>query len=184
MRWIGGGSGAGKSTVAQLLADRHHLQLYRSDDALQDHVRRSTPSRHPLLHAFMAMDMDERWVSQAPNVMARTFHGFQGEGFELIVDDLLRMPAHPPILAEGFRLLPRLVAPLLSADRQAVWLLTTPAFRRLAFEAKGFTWTIPRRTSDPERALANLLARDELFTSQIAQKRVGSGSQRSRSTSE
>ncbi len=114
------------------------------------------------------MDMDERWVNRPPSMMLETFHGFQGEGFELIVEDLLALPAQPPILAEGFRLLPRLVAPLLSRPDQAVWLVPTPQFRRAAFEARGFTWEIPGRTSDPERASENLLTRDQLFTAIVA----------------
>lgn len=120
------------------------------------------------MHGFVAMDMDERWVSRSPDEMHRTFHAFQGEGFEFIVEDLLALPPVAPILVEGFRLLPRLVAPLLSRPRQAVWLLPTPDVRRMAFDARGFTWTIPSRTRDPERALRNLLKRDELFTAQLA----------------
>ncbi|HEV2458555.1 MAG TPA: hypothetical protein VGS80_09335, partial [Ktedonobacterales bacterium] len=70
-------------------------------------------------------------------------------------------------LAEGFRLLPRLVAPLLSTPDQAVWLVPTPAFRRTAFDGRGFTWEIPSKTSDPKRALSNLLDRDRLFTDEV-----------------
>ena len=144
------------------------LRLYRSDAMIQAHVGRSNPVDHPLLHAFLAMDMDERWLNRSPQTMLDTFHGFHGEGFELIVEDLLELPADPPILAEGFRLLPRLVAPLLSRSDQAVWLIPSPAFRRAAFEARDFTWEIPGKTSDPQRALENLLSRDRLFTQQVA----------------
>lgn len=168
VRWIGGGSGAGKSTIAQALATKHGLRLYSSDASIGDHARRANPADHPLIHAFMAMDMHERWVARSPSVMRDTFHGFQGEGFELIIEDLVALPADQPILAEGFRLLPRLVAPLLSRPEQAVWLLPSRAARRAAFDARGFTWEIPSRTSDPERALANLLERDALFTSDVA----------------
>jgi hypothetical protein len=175
VRWIGGGSGAGKSTAARRLVDEHGLRLYDSDRTLRDHVGRSNAVDHPLMAAFMAMDMDERWLNRSPSVMLETFHGFQGEGFELIVDDLLALPSDPPILAEGFRLLPRLVAPLLSRSNQAVWLVPTPEFRRAAFDARGFTWEIPGRTSDPERALANLLMRDHLFTSEIAREAAALG---------
>jgi hypothetical protein len=44
------------------------------------------------------MDMDETWVNRTPKVMLETFHGFQGEGFELIVEDILALPEMPPIL--------------------------------------------------------------------------------------
>ncbi len=170
VRWIGGGSGAGKSTIARELAAEHGLRLYNSDATLRDHVRRSDPADHPLMHGFLGMDMDERWVDRSPSVMLETFHGFQGEAFDFIVEDLLALADDPPILAEGFRLLPRLVAPLLWRSDQAVWLLPSPESRRTAFDARGFTWEIPEKTSDPERALANLLARDELFTCQVARE--------------
>ena len=166
VRWIGGGSGAGKSTVARQLAADHGLRLYHTEP-FSKLVDRADSGATPLLRGFMAMDMDERWVNRPPEVMLETFHGFQGEGFDLVIDDLLALPPDPPVLAEGFSLLPRLVAPLLSRPRQAVWLLPTPEFRRAAFESRGSTWTIPNKTSDRQRALANLLARDQLFTEQL-----------------
>lgn len=167
VRWIGGGSGAGKSTVARQLAADYGLRLYRSDDVMAEHISRSTPADTPLLQAFLAMDMDERWANRSPEAMLKTFHWFAGEGFDLIVEDLLALPEEPPILVEGFRLLPRLVAPLLRHRQQAVWLVPTPAFRRTAFDTRGFTWVIPRKTSKPELALANLLVRDQLFTEEV-----------------
>ena len=113
--WIGGGSGAGKSTVARRLAARHGLRLYATDDVMADHGRRSTPADSPFMAEFAAMDMDERWVSRPPETMLETFGWFRGEGFGLIVEDLLRLP--PGVIAEGFRLLPRLVRPLLVRSR-------------------------------------------------------------------
>src|SRR5439155_6277509 len=81
-----------KSTVARRLAARHGLRLYASDDVMADHGRRSTPADSPFLAEFAAMDMDERWVSRPPETMLETFHWFRGEGFGLIVEDLLRLP--------------------------------------------------------------------------------------------
>lgn len=123
----------------------------------------------PLLSAFLAMDMDERWVSRSPALMFETFPWFHGEGFKLILDDLAALSQGAPILAEGFRLLPRLVAPLLSRPNQAVWLIPTEEFRRRAFEARGPEW-FPHKTSDPDRALAKLLARDALFASEVVRQ--------------
>jgi 2-phosphoglycerate kinase len=163
--WIGGGSGAGKSTIARRIAARHGLHVYSTDEAMPDHARRSTPEDAPYLSRFMTMDMDERWVNRSPETMLETFHWFRGEGFGLIVDDLLRLPAETGIVVEGFRLLPHLVKPLLAAQDHAVWLLPTPEFRRTAFDGRG--WEIPRKTSDPERARRNLLERDRMFTGRL-----------------
>lgn len=163
--WIGGGSGAGKSTIARRIAARHGLRLYATDDVMSEHAARSKDS--PFLREFMDMDMDERWVNRSPEIMLATFHWFRGEGFNLIVDDLLRLPTTPGVIAEGFRLLPHLVKPLLATPTQAVWLLPTPDFRRAALDSRGSTWDIARKTSDPDGALRNLLERDRLFTERL-----------------
>lgn len=170
VRWIGGSSGAGKSTIARRLAAVHGLRRYSSDDALRDYGPRLNRPEYPLTQAFIAMDMDERWVNRRPEVMFRTFHRFQGEGFNLILHDLVALPEEPSVVAEGLSLLPSLVAPLLTRPYQAVWLVPTPEFRRLAFTRRGSTWSIPGRTSNPERALANLLARDHLFSEEVVRQ--------------
>ena len=93
--WIGGGSGAGKSTIARCIAAQHGLRVYPTDDVMSDHARRSTPEDSPLLHRFIAMDMDERWVNRSPKTLLETFHWFQGEAFNLIIEDLLSLPGGP-----------------------------------------------------------------------------------------
>ena len=165
--WIGGGSGAGKSTIARRVAAQHGLRLYATDDKMSDHGGRCAPEDRPFMNEFAAMDMDERWVNRSPDTMLETFHWFRGEGFTPVVEDLLRLPAEPGVVAEGFRLLPRLVKPLLAAPSHAVWLLPTPGFRRAAFDSRGSLWEIARKTSDPERALLNLLERDRMFTDRL-----------------
>ncbi|MEO0743841.1 MAG: hypothetical protein AAFY49_00710 [Pseudomonadota bacterium] len=167
VRWIGGGSGAAKSTVARTLADVKGAVVYDTDAVMRDHADRCPRDQCPKLASFIDMTMDERWVRRTPEQMLEMFHWFAGEGFDLIVEDLLALPRDRLVIAEGFRLLPRLVAPLLGDTRHALWLLPTPAFRRRAFDARGTTWDIPQRTSNPDVALANILARDALFTDHL-----------------
>lgn len=173
--WIGGGSGAGKSTIARRLAARHGLRLYATDEVMTDHGRRIVLADSPFLARFAAMDMDERWVSRSPETMLETFHWFRGEGFGPIVEDLLRLPERPGVIAEGFRLLPRLVQPLLAGPSHAVWLCPTPGFRRAAFASRGSLYEIAGKTSDPERALQNLLERDQMFTERLRDEAAGLG---------
>ena len=169
--WIGGGSGGGKSTIARRIADEHGLSVYASDDVMSDHARRSSPEDSPLLHEFMRMDLDERWVNRSPQTMFETFHWFRGEGFNLIVEDLLRLPREQAVIVEGFRLLPRLVKPLLSDARRAVWLLPASEFREAVIESRGgLTWSFLAKTSDPDKALRNLLERDRMFTDLLCEE--------------
>jgi hypothetical protein len=173
--WLGGGSGAGKSTIARRLAVTYGLRLYDTDAAMADHAARCRPQDCPSLTAFKGMSMDERWLNRSPAVMLETFHWFRGEGFDLIVEDLLALPTSQRIIVEGFRLLPLLVIPLLADRRQAAWLVPTPAFRLAAFASRGALLDIAGKTSAPERALDNLLQRDGLFTARIEREARAAG---------
>lgn len=167
--WVGGGSGSGKSTIARRLGDHYGMQVYETDAVMPDHARRLTADAAPYLAAFAAMDMDDRWVNRTPKEMLDTFHWYHGEGFDEIVQDLIQFPADRPVIAEGFRLLPGLVKPLLTDRSHAVWLLPTREFRRTVFDTRGGTaWGFIAKTGNPERALQNLLDRDDLFTERLA----------------
>ena len=117
------------------------------------------------------MDMDERWVNRSPQTMLETFHWFHGEGFNSIVEDLLALPQEQGVIVEGFRLLPRLVKPLLTETAHAVWLLPAPDFRQRVLESRGgAAWGFLAKTSDPEKALSNLLERDRMFTQTLREE--------------
>jgi hypothetical protein len=116
----------------------------------------------------MNANMDERWVNRSPKAMLETFHWFRGEGFSMIIEDILRLPKKLGVIAEGFRLAPHLVKPLLAAPSHAVWFLPTPEFRQAVFDSRGGPeWGFLGRTSDPERALRNMLERDAMFTHRL-----------------
>ena len=173
--WIGGGSGAGKSTVARRLTERHGLDVYDTDAVMGNHARRSTPEDSPQLTEFLAMEMDERWLHRSPEVMLETFHWFRGEGFHLILEDLSALPPDRGVIVEGFRLLPDRVRPLLGDPNRGVWLLPTPGFRRAALESRGALWAIAGKTSDPPRALRSLLERDRMFTDRLRREAEEAG---------
>jgi len=163
--WIGGGSAAGKSTIARRIGAQLGLGIYATDDVMTDHARRSSQEECPLLHRFMAMDMDERWVTRTPETMLETFPWFRGEGFNFIIEDLLKLQRDHGFVVEGFRVLPQLVKPFLSITSRAVWLLPTPDFRQAVIESRGGSaWGFLAKTSEPKRALRNLLERDQMFT--------------------
>ena len=170
--WIGGTSGSAKSTIARKLAAEYDMFLYSTDDVMKNHAKRCSPEECPLLTEFKRMTMDERWANRSPTEMFETFHWFNGEGFDFIVEDLIDIPSDRKIVAEGFRLLPNLVKPLLSKASQAIWLISTPEFRLRAFEERGTLTNIPNRTSNPAKALQNHLERESLFMEYLRKETV------------
>jgi len=120
--------------------------------------------RHPNRAAFLAMSMDERWVMRSPARMAEMEVLEFRERFGMVLEDLAAVDA-PGIVAEGFALLPELVAPHLSSRRHAIFLLPTPATRERNYAARG--WHGIDGTSDHDRASRNKLERDALLTEHV-----------------
>jgi 2-phosphoglycerate kinase len=174
VRWVGGGSGAGKTTVTRMLSNQFGVHHYSVDAMFSLHGERLRATAAPLFERFRQMSSDERWVQRDPVAMYHTFPWFHGEGFSLIIDDLKQMPTDRPILVEGFRLVPHLVRPYLSNPSHAVWLVPTSEFRRAAFGRRRDADAFWMETSDPGRALANVLERDRLFSDEIVRDAAGS----------
>jgi hypothetical protein len=164
--WIGGGTGAGKSSVAIALAERYGLVRYEYDwhDA-RDHTERTRPDPHPHRAAFLAMTLDERWVLRTPREMADNAVGSFRDRFEMVIEDLLALPRDQTVIADGFGLLPELIHPLIDNPRQAIFLLPTRESRAVALERRG--WRTIDGTSDADRARANRLARDDLLAEHL-----------------
>ncbi|WP_440106592.1 hypothetical protein [Streptosporangium sp. H16] len=60
VRWIAGGTGAGKSTLVRILAERHDVLVYDGDLAERRYVRRCTPQRQPRLRALSRTPLERR----------------------------------------------------------------------------------------------------------------------------
>jgi hypothetical protein len=169
VRWIAGGTGAGKSTVARLLAERYGAAVYGGDAAEHTWVSRFTPDRHPHAWAGLQLTREQR-AARAPEEIFRGMASLHGETIGLLVDDLLAMPADRPILVDWFGNTPHDIGPLLSWREQAVFLLPTPEFRRHALTAR---FSDPARAranwgaGDHTRALATRLARDDLWDAEL-----------------
>jgi hypothetical protein len=164
--WIGGAPDAGKTSLAEELVQRHGLQLYHQDRLEPAHFARATAERHPEMRAFWAMSPDERWVLRSPEEMVAQVVHSSAERFEMAVEDLLALPSDAPILAEGPWLFPELVAPVLSSDRQGLWLIPTLEFK-CASAARRDKPGSRHETSDPDRATRNWLARDLLLAEHV-----------------
>jgi hypothetical protein len=164
--WIGGGPQAGKTTLSRLLAGKWDLKIYNLDwHAVRDHDLRGGAASE----AFARLSMDERWVAPSPvDLLERSIAVWQ-EGFALVVEDLLALPASRTIVAEGPGAFPWCVAPLLGSTRQAIFLVPTRERRDIVAARR---WGSGQRERFPgiverERALTNVGARDSLLDARI-----------------
>lgn len=177
VRWIAGGTGAGKSTVARILAARTGAVVYHGDRAERDWVSRCTPKDHPVMYANLLLSKEERAMLAPAERLERTASR-HGETIGFVIEELLALPKDRPVIVDWFGNAPRDVSPLLSWPGQAVFLLPTKEFRQVA---------LGTRFADPERAkanwggvdtavaLANRLGRDELWDAVVRRQAVELG---------
>ena len=166
--WIGGGTDAGKTTVAGILAERYGLQLYNYDHHdLTQHERLAQTSAY--YQNWLEASMEDRWVIPEPeDSVERALRSFR-DRHPLVVEDLLGMGKGSVIIAEGFGFTPELIMPLLSSRNQAIWLVPSESFKWASMKRRGkftrrLTW------SDPERAVNNLFTRDMLLVERVRQQ--------------
>lgn len=165
--WIGGGPQAGKSTLARLLAGKWDLEIYDLDWHLtQEHRTRAGPEGR----AFGRLTMDERWSRpEVSELVGRTLAIWE-EVFALVVEDLLVRERRRTIIAEGPGAAPWLVAPVLRAPRQAIFLIPTAAVREQVEARRWGPGQIRRFPGIVDRgtALAKLRERDATLDERIA----------------
>lgn len=147
VRFVAGGTGAGKSTVAAALARRFGLEILGGDRAERDWVLRSDPAVQPRLAAMRDARPGDLWRGRTAVEVFHSMASLHGETTAPLVEDLLALPPGGRVLVDWFGLLPRDLLPLLERPtRQAVFLLPTATFRRAA---------LTRRYADAARARAN-----------------------------
>ena len=163
--WIGGAQWAGKSTVANLLAEKYGITAYHHDyHNARSHHARWVEKRVRTGEPYPEFDFEWMWVTRTPAEMAEELISEHfPEAFEWILDDLRALHPGRPILAEGWGLRPELVAPLVDSPRRMVVMVPTEEFQRHqertleragSLQAPGL--------SDPERGQRNRIGRDRL----------------------
>jgi len=164
--WLGGSPCAGKSSVADRLAERFHLTIYRCDDAFNRHIAQCNGKEHPSLFAISHLTWDEIWMRPVDVQVAAVLNAYREE-WGMILDDLRRLPPERPFLVEGCALLPELVAPL-APPQAALWFVPAPSFQRRHYSQRGFIKEILAQCRDPQQAWDNWMQRDEQFGHTVA----------------
>jgi hypothetical protein len=103
---------------------------------------------------------DEMWVQTTPEQLADDFEAHARVRFALVLSELAQIPDDgAPVLVEGPQLLPELIT------GPALFLGASSALTRELLGSRGsFTYS---STSDPERAFANRIRRDELLAERL-----------------
>jgi hypothetical protein len=143
--WIGGASGAGKTTLATRLARRHGLRWYSADARTWSHRDAAIRVGHDGAIRWEAMSPEERHrvALEEPRVLVDL--NLDLDRGPMIVDDLRSLPAAPLVVADGSTVLPELVGQGHARRDRSVWLLPRFEVHRRFHEENGMAHLVDYR---------------------------------------
>lgn len=164
MLWIGGGQGAGKTTLAWHLSRAEDLPLHPVDLWAYDHRAR-----------MPAGDSLDEQLARGAEAAADGFESVSRLRLGLVLGDIVaRDLGSVPVVVEGPQLLPGFAARL--PPRRGVWLLPDPARTRLARDARlAIEDTLAGRPAAGRSRAHLLLERDALLAERIRASAALSG---------
>lgn len=169
VHWIGGSPCAGKSTIADTLAQQYKMNLYRCDDYWDRHTQIEGLSEDSWLYKFSNMSPQDIFMRPV-DVQLETEIAVYQEEFPHILRDLADYPTDKLLLVEGTALQPDLVVPLLQQSHHAIWIVPTEELQRKTYPKRGWMHGVFEQTSNPEIAMDNWMARDVRYARWIAER--------------
>jgi hypothetical protein len=143
--WIGGASGAGKTTLATRLARRHGLRWYSADARTWEHRDTAVRAGHEGAIRWEAMSPEERHEIALADPQALVHLNLDLERGPMIVDDLRALPVSPLVVADGSTVLPELVSQGHADRDRSVWLVPTLEVHRRFHEDNGMAHLVDYR---------------------------------------
>jgi 2-phosphoglycerate kinase len=167
--WVGGASCAGKSTISRALVERFEMPLYDCDAAYEMHEKTVECGRFPTLYRLSRLPWNELWMRPVEQQVREEIELYHEE-WSLILDDLHRLPADRPILAEGNALLPELFDGSGVSPARAIWIVPDPGFQRETYARREWVSGILAKCDDPEQAWRNWMDRDAGFAAHVMEQ--------------
>jgi hypothetical protein len=168
--WIGGSPCSGKTTIADRLAARFGLRIYRCDDAYYVHEKLIT-EQQPIFHKLTHATTDEIWLRPVDRQIAEELEIYREE-FPFILADLEALPDDRPILAEGAALLPELIAAHGVPLNRCIWIVPTEDFQRHHYAQRDWRHDVLATCSNPEQGWKNWMSRDAGFAAAVAAQAI------------
>lgn len=164
--YIGGSPCAGKSTVAERLAQNYGLTYFKVDDLLQKYMEQGAADGRPACKNAAEMSAEQTWM-RAPEIQCQEEFQIYEEIFEYILADLDQIDGKNGIITEGAAYVPALMKKLGLPGDSYLAITPTADFQVSHYRERPFVPYVLADCRDKERAFRNWMDRDILFAREV-----------------
>ena len=163
--FIGGSPCSGKSTVAEILAEKYDLYYFKVDDFLEEYTKIGAAKGCEICKKQEEMSPEEIWMRE-PQLQCEEEFTFYEEVFEFVMADLKKINAKG-IITEGAAYLPKLMKAKGISSDQYLAITPTAEFQIEHYKQREWVPYVLEGCSDKEKAFSNWMNRDILFAKEV-----------------
>lgn len=164
--YLGGSPCSGKSTAAEIIADKYGLYYFKVDDFLEKYTAMGKEKGYEICSRVSLMSPEETWMRK-PEVQCEEELKIYGEMINFIMDDIKRISSDKDIIAEGAAFLPDLMRKLGIDDQHYICITPTKDFQIDHYKNREWVPYVLEGCSDKEKAFENWMERDALFAQSV-----------------
>jgi len=166
--WIGGSPCSGKSTIAEMIAQRLGMDYFKLDDLLDDLIAQAAQTGGIACREVSSMTPEQIWMRD-PKEQCREEFAIYREIFPFATEKLSAAADRRPIITEGAGWLPGLMQSIGTERSRYFCLVPSREFQMAEYSKRPWIEYVLEGCSDRKAAFANWMERDALFALQAAE---------------
>jgi len=164
--YIGGSPCSGKSTIAEMLIEKHGFQYYKLDDHLSEYLVKGSNDGIDLYKKVTSMSLDETWL-RSPLEQSDEEIAIYEIMFSYAMKDIGNLSCETAIVAEGAGFLPKLMNNASVDKNHYTCFVPTKTFQIEHYSKRTWINDYLLGCSDADRAFQNWMERDTRFAIRV-----------------
>nr|WP_294486928.1 hypothetical protein [uncultured Anaerosporobacter sp.] len=164
--YIGGSPCSGKSTVAEIIAQKYGIHYYKVDDYFESFTIKGAKLHYPICTKQTELSPEQIWMRDSVLQNEEEFQYYH-EIFEFIQTDLLKYNEPRPIITEGAAYLPELMRQHNVTKDRYIAITPTKDFQISRYKKREWVPFVLEGCSDTQKAFENWMDRDLLFAQEV-----------------
>lgn len=163
--YIGGSPCSGKSTIAEILAEKYGLYYFKVDDFLDKYTKLAVSKGYKICKKLDSMNAEQIWMRE-PKIQCKEELEYYEEIFEFLLEDLKQVESEA-IITEGAAYLPWIMKMLNISENRYISITPTKEFQVSHYKEREWVPYVLAECNDKEKAFSNWMERDALFAEEV-----------------